>query len=143
MTIISSLFLLITHPVSMGLTLLIQISIIAMNLKLYNSNSWFSYILFIIMVGGLMIIFIYMTSISSNLKFVISNKKIILLIFLVPSILVTNNYENKNNEPLKLFLKFIYSNENFVIITMISYMFIVLIAVSNLTKIKQGPIRKI
>lgn len=48
---------------------------------LYNYNYWYSYIIFLIIVGGMLVLFIYITRIASNEKFKYSNKIISLLIF--------------------------------------------------------------
>ena len=85
-----------------------------------------------------------MTRTSRNKKFTIKNKNLIIIIILtLPSLIINENKIIKHNEPLNFFIKYIYSNDNFVIIFIISYIFISLIAISNLTKIKQGPLRKI
>nr|ARH54283.1 NADH dehydrogenase subunit 6 [Curculionidae sp. 2 AH-2016] len=67
----SFLFSFLKHPLSMGCILLIQTIIISLMTGSLYYNFWFSYILFLIMIGGMLVMFIYMTSIASNEKFMI------------------------------------------------------------------------
>nr|YP_010584118.1 NADH dehydrogenase subunit 6 [Aphidius colemani]UZT28763.1 NADH dehydrogenase subunit 6 [Aphidius colemani] len=54
------------HPLILSLMLTFYIIIMSLLMNLINSNYWYSYILFLIMIGGLMILFMYFTSIASN-----------------------------------------------------------------------------
>nr|YP_009937421.1 NADH dehydrogenase subunit 6 [Trigonopterus carinirostris]QNT26931.1 NADH dehydrogenase subunit 6 [Trigonopterus carinirostris] len=65
----SMLFLGMNHPLSMGSILLIQTILVALYSGLIFLNFWFSYILFLVMIGGMLVMFMYMTSIASNEKF--------------------------------------------------------------------------
>nr|ALO76640.1 NADH deshydrogenase subunit 6 [Melyridae sp. GENSP01] len=69
----SIMLIFMNHPLSMGAIMLFQTILVCLIVGLINSSYWFSYILFIIMVGGLLILFIYMTSVASNEKFKFSN----------------------------------------------------------------------
>nr|AJG02504.1 NADH dehydrogenase subunit 6 [Tychus niger] len=144
------------HPMSMGISLLMQTLLICLITGSMNNNFWFSYILFITMIGGLLILFLYMTSIASNelLKF---SKMLMLLnlIMLIPIISINilmdkyfMFYFNNNNNLLdpilmnKYFNKF-FNYPNFLIMLMlIIYLFITLIATVKITNIKYGPMRK-
>nr|AXS65508.1 NADH dehydrogenase subunit 6 [Elateroidea sp. 8 KM-2017] len=149
MMTLSNISLLMNHPISLGLVLLIQSLMISINSSFLSNNSWFSYILFIIMIGGLMIIFIYMTSISNNLKFKIKIKEFIMFLTLTSiSFYIKNNLNinsNKlfNENEISYFLLKFFSSNKFLIIFLISYLFITLIAISKLTLINSGPLRKI
>nr|ARH53984.1 NADH dehydrogenase subunit 6 [Pantoxystus rubricollis] len=75
--VFSIIFLFMNHPLSMGCILLIQTIIISLTSGLIYYNFWFSYILFLIMVSGMLIMFIYMTSIASNEMFKLPKKLLI------------------------------------------------------------------
>uniref|UniRef100_UPI0030E3C163 NADH dehydrogenase subunit 6 n=1 Tax=Austruca sindensis TaxID=1316774 RepID=UPI0030E3C163 len=69
----SILFTQLSHPLAMGLTLLIQTLLIALTIGLSSFSFWFSYILFLIFLGGMLVLFIYVASIASNESFVPSS----------------------------------------------------------------------
>nr|YP_009020450.1 NADH dehydrogenase subunit 6 [Engaeus cunicularius]CDN85539.1 NADH dehydrogenase subunit 6 [Engaeus cunicularius] len=66
---LSLIFAHLTHPLSMGVTLLIQTILICLLTGLFNPCFWFSYILFLIFLGGMLILFIYVASLASNEPF--------------------------------------------------------------------------
>nr|ARH53789.1 NADH dehydrogenase subunit 6 [Cortodera humeralis] len=155
---ISMLFLFLNHPLSFGLILLIQTILISLITGVMNLNFWFSYILFLIMIGGLLILFIYMTSIASNEKFKFSNKIlnfIMLMILFNLTIYFTDSYlfsfnldnfdlVNQNNfyQNNISMSKFLNWPNNLMIYLMILYLLITLIVVVKITKIKFGPLRQ-
>nr|YP_010988559.1 NADH dehydrogenase subunit 6 [Medeopteryx maehongsonensis]WOR80703.1 NADH dehydrogenase subunit 6 [Medeopteryx maehongsonensis] len=152
------MFMFISHPLSMGMILLIQTLLISMWTGFMSMNFWYSYILFIVMVGGMLILFIYMTSVASNEKF--SFSKINMLITMTMSLIIiitmmTDNIYNvmnsmnsdllmyKNLISFKLSLnKFIMYPMMMMSLTLIIYLLITLIAVSKITNIQSGPLRK-
>nr|ANJ70334.1 NADH dehydrogenase subunit 6 [Atrecus affinis] len=152
----SSLFIFMNHPLSMGLILLIQVLNVALITGLLSMNFWFSYILFLIMVGGMLVLFIYMTSIASNEKFNYSNKMMIMMmiimIFMIMMKIFDNmfinmmnlNIENLLNKNIQenIFNKFFNYPSNILLFMMIIYLFITLIAVVKITNINLGPLRQ-
>nr|AQD17660.1 NADH dehydrogenase subunit 6 [Oryzaephilus surinamensis] len=145
---ISTMIMFMKHPISMGMTILIQVILVAMNLALKYSNPWFSYILFMIMVGGLMVLFMYMTSVASNEKFKFSIKLLMLffminlsmnILSLKMKITPTHMLLNKPQMPLT---KYLSIPSNIVLITMIIYLLITLIATIKIVNINSGPLRQ-
>nr|YP_010988585.1 NADH dehydrogenase subunit 6 [Pteroptyx malaccae]WOR80729.1 NADH dehydrogenase subunit 6 [Pteroptyx malaccae] len=152
------MFLLISHPLSMGMILLMQTLLISMWTGAMSMNFWYSYILFIVMVGGMLILFIYMTSVASNEKF--SFSKINMLIIMLMSIIIIlstmtdqiYNVMNSMNSDLMMYknlVSFKLSLNKFIMypmmmmsLTLIIYLLITLIAVSKITNIQSGPLRK-
>nr|YP_004425054.1 NADH dehydrogenase subunit 6 [Calinaga davidis]ADU86253.1 NADH dehydrogenase subunit 6 [Calinaga davidis] len=165
MLIFISIFLFfMNHPISMGLLILLQTFLMCIFLGMLVNSYWFSYILFLIFLGGLLVLFIYVSSIASNefLKFSMKNKFIFIFLFMFT--LLINLYFKNNliwlnlsfNEDMfnthHLFLFF--NNENninlfklyneqtyFLMIMMIIYLFITLIAIVKITNIFFGPLR--
>lgn len=131
---------------------------------LITKSFWFAYILFLIFLGGLLILFIYVTSLASNEIFSLSIKLIINLIIIIlfirffiliidKSILI--NYLI-NNEMIQLNFLDSYLNENiinlnklynypnnFITLILINYLLICLIAIVKITNIFYGPLRPI
>nr|ALO70838.1 NADH deshydrogenase subunit 6 [Philonthus fimetarius] len=153
---LSMMFIFLTHPLTMGVTLLTQTILISLMTGLMQINFWFSYILFLIMIGGMLVLFIYMTSIASNEKFMFSNKIMTLMFFmLIMTMIMYFNIDNKffhlinfsSNYPsnYQFYLnlsKFFNHPSNIILFMMIIYLFITLIAVVKITNIKIGPLRQ-
>nr|WGC93641.1 NADH dehydrogenase subunit 6 [Pygospila tyres] len=161
----SFMMLFMYHPLSMGLMILIQTLLTCLISGMMMSTYWFSYILFLTFLGGLLVLFIYISSIASNEMFKISfNMKIMfflsLSIIMIMSMLWMNNMTwmnfNINNLEMKnffnMFLFFnnenkinlskLYNNQTFLMMMMmIIYLFITLIAVVKITNIFYGPLR--
>nr|YP_010968403.1 NADH dehydrogenase subunit 6 [Capila pennicillatum]WNO18741.1 NADH dehydrogenase subunit 6 [Capila pennicillatum] len=153
------------HPLSIGLMILIQTFMICLISGLYIYTYWFSYILFLTFLGGLLVLFIYVSSIASNelFKFKFNNKMLLMLMLMISLMfifylifkfnwmnLLINSFNlkkyynyliiinNNNNINLtKLYNKQTY----FLMIMMIIYLFITLIAVVKITNIFYGPLR--
>nr|ALO77239.1 NADH deshydrogenase subunit 6 [Elmis aenea] len=155
----SLLFMFLKHPMSMGLSLLIQSTIISLMTGFYNHNFWFSYILFLIMIGGMLVLFIYMTSIASNEMFKYSNKLMIMIVtstmFMMIVMMLWDQYfinQNmfmmdttimNNKEMFKLSLnKYLNFPSNMMFIFYNYLFFITLIAVVKITNIQYGPLRQ-
>nr|UPU95844.1 NADH dehydrogenase subunit 6 [Parachronistis sp.] len=151
------------HPLSMGLMILMQTLLICILSGMLISTYWFSYILFLTFLGGLLVLFIYVSSIASNELFNFPLKMKFLFIFMLIlsfffSILYMNlnwlNFNNKidmekffnfylffNNEN-KINLTKLYNNQTFfLMLILIIYLFITLIAVVKITNIFFGPLR--
>uniref|UniRef100_UPI00300154E0 NADH dehydrogenase subunit 6 n=1 Tax=Parotis fallacialis TaxID=3112170 RepID=UPI00300154E0 len=166
MIMLFSFFMLfMSHPLSMGLMILIQTMMICMISGIMISTYWFSYILFLTFLGGLLVLFIYVSSIASNEMFLISFKMkmtffTMILIIITYSLMskynlnwlnfnINNMEMNKffnmflffNNEN-KINLSKLYNNQTFLIMMMmIIYLFITLIAMVKITNIFYGPLR--
>nr|YP_009159614.1 NADH dehydrogenase subunit 6 [Metanephrops thomsoni]AKQ49248.1 NADH dehydrogenase subunit 6 [Metanephrops thomsoni] len=69
----SFLFTRLLHPLAMGLCLVVQTVMISITAGLNNSSFWFSYILFLIFLGAMLVLFIYVASLASNEPFKFSS----------------------------------------------------------------------
>nr|YP_009045192.1 NADH dehydrogenase subunit 6 [Athyma selenophora]AHA03543.1 NADH dehydrogenase subunit 6 [Athyma selenophora] len=164
MLISISIFLFfINHPLAMGLLILIQTLIICLISGMLINTYWFSYILFLVFLGGLLVLFIYVSSMASNELFkmhIISKFSIIYMLFiLIFSFFFKNNLIwmnfNFNDEMINLFnstlffnneynfnLSKLYNKQNYwMMMMMIIYLFITLIAIVKITNIFFGPLR--
>nr|YP_010564380.1 NADH dehydrogenase subunit 6 [Xestia dilatata]UYX62403.1 NADH dehydrogenase subunit 6 [Xestia dilatata] len=161
---ISFFMLFLNNPLSMGLMILIQTLLTCLLSGMMIKTYWFSYILFLTFLGGLLVLFIYVSKIASNEMFkpLINLKKILLYsLFMIILIQFMYNYYlswmnlslnsdmyNFNelmlffNNENKLNLSKLYNNQTFLIMMMLMiYLFITLIAVVKITNIFYGPIR--
>nr|ALO70388.1 NADH deshydrogenase subunit 6 [Bisnius sordidus] len=154
--ILSITFIFLKHPMTMGTSLLMQTLMITLLTGILNMNFWFSYILFLIMIGGMLILFIYMTSIASNEKFKFSilltlmmmtlfTIMIIIYLMMDKNFIMSASFSKSFNESYELsfnMIKFFNYPSNIILFMMIIYLFITLIAVVKITDIKFGPLRQ-
>nr|AYM85174.1 NADH dehydrogenase subunit 6 [Galerucella sp. EMHAU-15070821] len=153
----SMLFMLLKHPLTCGMTLLIQTILISMITGFMHMNFWFSYILFLIMIGGMLILFLYMTSIASNEKFKLNMNIMFMLMILFfftimlmtsdPLILnlETQMIEMKLNQKLNHSLsmtKYFNFPNLLMLLLIINYLFLTLIAIVKITSLSYGPLRQ-
>nr|YP_010954690.1 NADH dehydrogenase subunit 6 [Dorcus davidis]WMW30075.1 NADH dehydrogenase subunit 6 [Dorcus davidis] len=146
---------LVNHPLSLGLLLLIQSTLIALISGWMNLTFWYSYILLLIMIGGMLVLFLYMTSVASNEKFKFSPLLIIssiscLMISVPISMMLDQWFLNSKiliSENINLIFSLMSLNKflNFpaimISISLIIYLLITLIVVIKISKFKQGPLR--
>nr|QNG56402.1 NADH dehydrogenase subunit 6 [Macrohyliota sp. 2 MJ-2020] len=157
--LMSMMFLFMNHPLSMGLILLIQTILISLLTGSLSLNFWYSYILLLIMIGGMLVLFIYMTSIASNEIFKPSFKLFIMtMTFLSIMIMITmfidsfflnmylyNEFMNTLNTNINInysLNKFINQPMMMIYLILIVYLFITLIATVKITNINYGPLRQ-
>nr|QUT09655.1 NADH dehydrogenase subunit 6 [Euprosopia sp. PH-2020] len=160
--LVGMIFMQMIHPLAMGLMLLIQTLMVCLMTGLLSKTFWFSYILFLIFMGGMLVLFIYVTSLASNEMFSMSMKTTLLslMMFLVfmgytmltdymsvasfhqnnemVSTLETNSYIMENS----LNLNSLYNYPvNYMTIMLMIYLLITLIAVVKITNMHYGSIR--
>nr|UKE80210.1 NADH dehydrogenase subunit 6 [Zonitis atripennis] len=149
----SLVFLTLTHPLSLGLVLLAQTTIISLISGMLSYNFWFSYILFLIMIGGMLILFIYMTSIASNEKFSFNLKTMSLMMMIPLTIMiplsitfstdsVTWNTMTNNSAVEISMIKYTFMPMNMLLMFMIMYLFITMIAIVKIIDKNNGPLRQ-
>nr|YP_010582945.1 NADH dehydrogenase subunit 6 [Thampoa tiani]UGN61391.1 NADH dehydrogenase subunit 6 [Thampoa tiani] len=146
----SSVSLVLKTPMSLGLILMTQTItvIIFMNSVLYSS--WFPMITFMMMIGGLLIMFMYMSSIASNEKFKIKiNLAIILIImFMINDEMMIETQINEIQEMetssnLNFSLTSIFNNKSMLLtIMLVLYLLLTMISITKMVKHHMGPLRK-
>nr|ABR27930.1 NADH dehydrogenase subunit 6 [Triatoma infestans] len=144
------------HPLSMGLTLIIQTLLIAMMTGMMVNMFWFSYILVISMLSGMLVLFIYMASVASNEKFHTSwSMALFIMPFLASSLVLffivdqletssmwsTMKKSSMSNEQLISLLKLFNPHNMSITILLVSYLFLTMIAVTYVSNVYEGPLR--
>ena len=91
--IISSFFILSIHPVRMILTVIIYVIFICNYVLKFHPNSWIIFVIILAFIRGIMILFLYISSMTSNNKYFNKNKIrfVILIINLIIIIFILNN----------------------------------------------------
>nr|YP_009122010.1 NADH dehydrogenase subunit 6 [Bombyx huttoni]AJH65748.1 NADH dehydrogenase subunit 6 [Bombyx huttoni] len=165
MIMMTSIMYFMNHPLSMGMMILMQTMMTCIISGMIIKTYWFSYILFLIFMGGLLVLFIYVASIASNELFLFNlnmkmlNIIIMMIIFMMfvyfyfftkYNNLIENNLEMNNffykmlffNDENKINLNKMYNNKtSFLTMMLITYLFINLVAVVKITNIFYGPLR--
>nr|UJG45199.1 NADH dehydrogenase subunit 6 [Ephemera vulgata] len=153
-------FCLMKHPLAMGLILLIQTTYISVASGLMAPTFWFSYILFLVFLGGMLVLFIYVTSLASNEMFSISSKTLMFMFIFTSILLMTTVllYDHMMwitptfmlNEMSSIITSFnltdylykLYNTISSIItILLISYLFLTLVIVVSVTNVNEGPLR--
>nr|YP_010531291.1 NADH dehydrogenase subunit 6 [Mileewa lamellata]UXX17550.1 NADH dehydrogenase subunit 6 [Mileewa lamellata] len=151
MMVISFMIPFISNPISMGMILILQTMFATILMNKMIMSSWFSFITFLMMIGGLLIIFTYMSSIASNEKFKFNLN---LSIFMLIIILITDEMiikeQMKENQQM-IFIKTLeqvsmmklYNKKSlFMSILLMIYLLFTMIVVSKMVKHYYGPLRK-
>lgn len=82
------IFISLSHPIALGLSLIIHTLLVRAATGLAGGHYWFSYILFLVFLGGVLVLFIYITSLASNEKFSVGWGTIIAVSGLVMAVLL-------------------------------------------------------
>nr|YP_010952875.1 NADH dehydrogenase subunit 6 [Quadrella coronata]WMQ53295.1 NADH dehydrogenase subunit 6 [Quadrella coronata] len=155
--LLSFLFTQASHPLMLGMILLLQTILISVTAGISTFSFWFSYILFMIFLGGMLVLFIYVASLASNEYFFISFKMFkfyffilmlltLLYFFLDPlftpflSSLPSSSIYNYASTPSNI--SWIYST-SFMKFTLfiIMYLLLTLIVVVKIANFTKGPLR--
>nr|YP_009255463.1 NADH dehydrogenase subunit 6 [Anopheles laneanus]AND46712.1 NADH dehydrogenase subunit 6 [Anopheles laneanus]AWB98339.1 NADH dehydrogenase subunit 6 [Anopheles laneanus] len=160
--IMSFIFMQMSHPLSMGLMLLIQTFLTCLLTGIYVKTFWFSYILFLIFLGGMLILFIYVTSLSSNemfnMSFSLSLMSFMIFMFFMAIFLFLDktlieqfvmnlemekilNFNNLINENMLSLNKMYNFPINMITLLLINYLFLTLLVTVKITKKFYGPLR--
>nr|AFI23497.1 NADH dehydrogenase subunit 6 [Peloridium hammoniorum] len=157
--LLTSLFLFITHPMMMGLILILQTFLISLMTSIIYKSNWITFIIFITLLGGMLMLFTYIISLANNEK--ITNPKIswLLIIFLIILlfIIILNNWyvinhltetlnnflinQSKIKESLMLAKLFDPKMKMMSILAML-FLFTNLSIIQSILTINKGPLRK-
>ena len=153
---LSLLFLipLILQPLSLGLSIILLTGSLCILSRLFVS-SWYSYILFLVFVGGLLVIFAYVAVLAPN-TFFLNAKPIIWLLFVFTARLarvstfytkttLTLSHPSYSSSP-SLELRrtgsdLIFTSSTSLIIILGIFLLVALLAVVKICYYQQGPLR--
>nr|QUL60386.1 NADH dehydrogenase subunit 6 [Terrapotamon thungwa] len=154
---LSFLFTQVTHPLAMGLTLLIQTIFISFIVGLSTYSFWFSYILFLILLGGMLVLFIYIASLASNeffyfpMTLMMTSLTLLIILFMSITLLdliITSTFSNLPNSSINTYsstahtTSWIFNTPSmFFTIFIISYLLLTLLVVVKIINLFKGPLR--
>lgn len=149
--IVNLVFLFIFHPLAIIFVLILQTILTSIMIFSITQFPWFSYTLILVFLGGILILFTYISNIASNEIFK-PNIKIILPLAIAPGITIFISRPKQNlTQESKIFNLDQYSNltifkpfsDAIIPITLLiaSYIILTLLTVVKISKINQGPLR--
>ena len=155
--ITSICFALTNHPLPLGLLVIAHATgVCLLTTSTWHSLAWFSYILFLIFLGAIIVLFTYITSLAANELFYTPRyqplRLIILILILIlndylllPINFVTPDHQCNPHTPLKQpeeFIALIFRNPFFSITLFLAcYLLLSLLIVVRLTSKTSGPVR--
>nr|QEO33535.1 NADH dehydrogenase subunit 6 [Conanalus pieli] len=157
----SLLFTQFTHPLAMTLIIILQTLIVCLISGMITVSFWFSYILFLVFLGGMLVLFIYITSLASNEIFsislsILSMLTLMSLLALSLSMIMDHyfqwmwNYDmmlSSNSiimykETDNLLTKLYNTPTKMITLLLMSYLLLTLIVIVKITNIFEGPLRQ-
>lgn len=138
----------------MGIILLLQTTIICLIRGLIHQRFWFQYILFIVFIGGILVLFIYVTRLASNEIFSLSTKILLISARIIIIVSITarkwTNHDrrdsttyNTTRDEIILITRKLYNQPRGTLTILIAlYLLITLIVVVKITNVSKGPLRQ-
>nr|AQM39951.1 NADH dehydrogenase subunit 6 [Phyllomimus sp. ZJZ-2017] len=164
--IITLMFNYFKHPLSMTIIIICQTLIMSMCLSLMTKTFWMSYILFLVFLGGMLVLFLYITSLAPNEKFstlklpMIMMTTISLYMLMLISVSFMDqmywNILNSNTDvnqlsnsitflspsnQIPMLIKLYNTPSSMVTIMLIMYLLLTLIVIVKITNTLMGPLR--
>lgn len=108
---------------------------------------WFSYILVITILSGILVLFIYIARVASNEKFYLSIKLILTSLVFITIILLFNcepieSIIQLNNKYIVLSLNKLFNQKTLIItVIIVIYLLFSIIVVSKIVNVNEGPLR--
>nr|QYB20647.1 NADH dehydrogenase subunit 6 [Cryptotermes domesticus] len=152
-TLSSMMFTQMNHPLAMGMMLLLQTTMMCLISGLMHQSFWFQYILFMVFIGGMLVLFIYVTSLASNEMFSLSTKMLLMSASMMMVSMTTSKWTNHDssdsttynttsNEIILMTSKLYNQPSGTLTILMALYLLMTLIVVVKITNVSKGPLRQ-
>merc|ERR1712133_141066 len=142
-SVLINIIMIMSHPISLGIIIIIM----ALNIGLwafYIVYSWFIYLLVLVFLGGVIVLIIYMSTLSANEKFSPNNIYLgtllfcTLIIFSNSNLLVSVNIRDNIN-----IITHMYESKNVSTLSyLMIHLLITLVCVVKLVKFEDGPLIK-
>nr|CCI69404.1 NADH dehydrogenase subunit 6 [Longipodacrangonyx sp. 1 MDMBR-2012] len=142
------------HPLFMSVVIALQSVLISAVIFSFNSINWFSYLLFMVFLSGMMVILIYVSSLASNLvmKYFFFEFETFVLYFILfiaisyyynlMGFIYDNNLSFSNLPNLIILSGKVYSSDTCLFtILLICYLLLLLILVVKSSMFTKGPLR--
>nr|YP_009532703.1 NADH dehydrogenase subunit 6 [Haemaphysalis hystricis]AYA73269.1 NADH dehydrogenase subunit 6 [Haemaphysalis hystricis]QPM99874.1 NADH dehydrogenase subunit 6 [Haemaphysalis hystricis]UXX50274.1 NADH dehydrogenase subunit 6 [Haemaphysalis hystricis] len=134
----SIFFMMMTHPIMMLMSIMLLTLFMSMAFYSFSQFSLISLIMILLILGGMLIIFMYMVSLSPNNKISFNWLMFLSAFFLMFIMKLEFHYENIKNEILD---KIYFSNFMNLILLMMIYLILTLFVVLKLTNSNMSPMK--
>nr|YP_010352885.1 NADH dehydrogenase subunit 6 [Tropostreptus kipunji]UOF70199.1 NADH dehydrogenase subunit 6 [Tropostreptus kipunji]UOF70303.1 NADH dehydrogenase subunit 6 [Tropostreptus kipunji] len=143
MMTLTILFPFMFHPMMMGITIIVLALTISMFMWMTLNYSWLAYILFLIFLGALLVLFVYISTLAPNEKFLkMSYSPLLLLTFMVSSpTMYTTKDINMTEVDFLPSMKIFSISLSLMTLFMAIYLLLTLLIISKITLFKEGPLR--
>nr|YP_011010157.1 NADH dehydrogenase subunit 6 [Halobates splendens]WPW46681.1 NADH dehydrogenase subunit 6 [Halobates splendens] len=152
MIMMATTMMVLKHPLSMGFNLILITFLSSITMSIWMKYTWYSYILVLVMLGGMLVLFMYMASIASNEIMKFSFKTLIMMIISMivsmallkeevmsyGSTIIQTMDGQQNMSMMKLF----NTQSSIITIMMALYLLMTMIYVIFITNTFEGPMRK-
>nr|YP_011010248.1 NADH dehydrogenase subunit 6 [Halobates nereis]WPW46837.1 NADH dehydrogenase subunit 6 [Halobates nereis] len=148
----STTLVILNHPLSMGFSLILITFLASMVMSIWMKYTWYSYILVLVMLGGMLVLFMYMASIASNEIMKFSFKTLIMIIFIMimSAIFLKEEMLSYNSTFIQTLdgqqnmsmMKLFNTQSSIITIMMALYLLMTMIYVIFITNTFEGPMRK-
>nr|YP_002242163.1 NADH dehydrogenase subunit 6 [Damon diadema]ACI02277.1 NADH dehydrogenase subunit 6 [Damon diadema] len=136
-------FILFHHPISMILTLTLITLSTALIMTSFSALSWFSYILTLVMIGAMLVVFIYLASMAPNETFTPPPlmKTLMLIVIplmimlMVPALPTTHKLDPTTTKQIFM------STSTSPNISLAAFLFITMVVVVKITSLTRGPLK--
>nr|YP_010043657.1 NADH dehydrogenase subunit 6 [Branchinella kugenumaensis]QPD06978.1 NADH dehydrogenase subunit 6 [Branchinella kugenumaensis] len=139
---VTSLMLFLNHPLSFALSLFVQTLLICLIIS--QVSYWVPLILFLIFLGGILVMFMYVASLSSNEKFMfdISSFMIVMVSSSIFYLMMESNPTIINEENFVVQIESIINlSSSLMYIFMTIYLFLTLILIVEFLNMNKKPLR--
>nr|YP_010586521.1 NADH dehydrogenase subunit 6 [Pseudostenophylax fumosus]UZZ44322.1 NADH dehydrogenase subunit 6 [Pseudostenophylax fumosus] len=147
----------LSHPLIITIFIITQTCLLILITGIMGYSFWMSYIMFLTFIGGLLVLFIYISSLTPNKNFLLNYKKITLILLTVILMSLIINIQpiimNLEMTPALTSMKFMnientthlanfYSkNEMWMILILMNYLLLALIISTKIILLNAGPMR--
>nr|QGT34621.1 NADH dehydrogenase subunit 6 [Metisotoma macnamarai] len=146
----SSVFMQSSHPIMLMIIILTQTILLALIIWIVLKTNWFSYIMFLIFLGGLMVLFIYISSLAANEMFYFKPNTYmhitlgLMIIFMFMSMFMNNQMTLSSPNMMSSTLVVMISKSMLMMsLSTMLYLLLTLIVVVKLTSKYKGPLRNL
>lgn len=159
MLFVSVIFIRVRHPVRIGFILVCHAVFVSLAAGLFSGLFLYSYIIYLVILGGVLVLFLYMTSLVSNVTFRSSNILLGVSVVLFAAALVSiglagsplgrgpsSQVESAGSYTcvnlVDRFAKLYSAGSGYVTIFLVVYLLFALLVCVEIVNLKSGPLRK-
>ena len=136
-------FYISSNPLSIGVIVL-RVALTSTLIISLTLSSWICFLVFLIYIGGILVLFSYFVAITPNIPIptLYINISILALTPIILAVVLSFPYTIPQSSQPELFIQFIYITNNFSMLVILALiLFLTIVIVVKLVSIKRGPLR--